>query len=388
LRGRAAQQLTVWKSRYENLILNPLGPGAAAIAEAIDDFANFHGDLCGPGDPLAEEANDRFLVQSAAQPTLPRLSGSRQLAPGAAEAETARHAGAPAPGAFLRTVDSIARRVAGLQVGIALGGGAAWGWAHIGVLQVLENAGIPIDVITGCSMGSVIGAFRSTGRSVAELTEIAEYWRTRTKRFIEWRFWRMCLISEKMVRKTFRGYFGDRTVNQTAIPYWANAVDIQTGKEFTIQDGSLIDCIRASIALPGLLPPFSTDGHLLVDAGITDPVPVHLVRTMGCQYAIAVNAMAELQAQPVRRRYPFNAFDVMTRCMFVMGHEIGQARAEQVADVVFTPNLGSITLLEFDRSPEIIECGRRAAEAMLPQIVAGYDKLKSRLAPALARQAG
>jgi NTE family protein len=212
---------------------------------------------------------------------------------------------------------------------------------------------------------------------VERLKEIAHYWRTRTRRFIEWRFWRMCLLNEKIVRKTFRTYFGDRAVNQTEIPYWANAVDIRTGKEYTIQDGSLVDCVRASIALPGLLPPSARDSHLLVDAGIMDPVPVMLVRKMGCHYAIGINAMAELEAQEISSRYPFNAFDIMTRCMFVMGHEIGQARAEQAANVVFTPSLGAITMLQFSRSHDIIECGRKAAEAQLPRILEGYERLKA-----------
>jgi predicted acylesterase/phospholipase RssA len=106
-----------------------------------------------------------------------------------------------------------------------------------------------------------------------------------------------------------------------------------------------------------------------------DPIPVKLVRRMGCHYAIAVNAMAELAAQKMSERYPFNAIDIMTRCMFVMGHEIGQASAEQAADVVFTPPLGDITLLQFSRSPEIIECGRKAAEENLPAILAGYKRL-------------
>ena len=225
---------------------------------------------------------------------------------------------------------------------------------------------MPVDVISGCSMGSVIAALRSAGMEVKELLEFAEYWRTRTRRFREWRFWRMSFLSERTVRKTFRHYFGERAVNQTEIPFWANAVDVQTGKEYTIQSGALVDCVRASIALPGLLPPFPAGPCLLVDAGVADPVPVRLVRRMGCQFAIGVNAMAAPEAHKVEARYPFSAFEVMMRCTLIMGHEVGQARAEQAADVVFTPNVGGIAMLQFDRSPEIIECGRRATEENLP----------------------
>ncbi len=378
LRSEMAQKLTDWKRHFQNIVLNPAGPGAARFADVIAEYSNWKGLLFGRGDPVpAEAGSGQFVVQSAARPTLKKLSGNSQLIWEAAESEAAFLAGKPVTAAFRRTVDSMARCVAGLQVGLALGGGAAWGWAHIGILSVLEGAGLPIDMISGCSMGSVVGAFRAAGFGVERLKDIAQYWSTRTLRFLEWRLWRMCLLNEKTVRRTFRQYFGDRPVNQTAIPYWANAVDIRTGKEYSIQDGSLVDCVRASIALPGLLPPAGRDSHLLVDAGIMDPVPVLLVRKMGCHYAIGINAMAELEAQEVSSRYPFNAFDIMTRCMFVMGHEIGQARAEQAANVVFTPSLGAITMLQFSRSNEIIECGQKAAEAQLPRILQGYERLKA-----------
>ena len=123
----------------------------------------------------------------------------------------------------------------------------------------------------------------------------------------------------------------------------------------------------------------SAIGRMLVDAGIMDPVPVMPLKRMGCHFAIGVNAMAKLESQEVSSRYPKNAIDVMTRSMFLMAHEIGQARAEQAATpgIVFTPELGDIKMLHFSRSPEIIECGRRAAEAHLPAILAAYERLKS-----------
>jgi NTE family protein len=327
-------------------------------------------------EPGVVSAPGKFILQSAAKPGAMTLSGNQQLIWEAAESEDAYSHGGPATPRFLRTVDSIARSILGLQVGLALGGGAAWGWAHIGMLEQLEGAGLPIDVVSGCSMGSVVGALRCAGMPVAELLEIAGYWQTRTRRFIEWRVWRMCLISDKVARRVFGTYFGDRLVNHMEIPYWANAVDIKTGHEFTIQDGSIVDCIRASIALPGLLPPFARGNHLLVDAGIMDPVPVNLVRRMGTHYVVAVNAMAALESQKLSTRFPM--IDIMLRCTRIMGHEIGQARAEQAANVVVTPLLGDISMLDFGRSHEIIECGRRAAAANLPAILSGYERLKMR----------
>jgi NTE family protein len=169
----------------------------------------------------------------------------------------------------------------------------------------------------------------------------------------------------------------DRTINQMETPFWANAVDIGNGTEFTIKSGSIVDSVRASIAKPGLLPPFETGNHLLVDAGIMDPVPVGLVRRMGARYALAVNAMAPLEAHPVNRRYLFDMFDVMFRCTRIMGHEIGQARAEAAANLLMIPPVRDISMLQFHRSQEIIDCGRKVAEEHLSAIMAGYSRLRS-----------
>jgi NTE family protein len=190
----------------------------------------------------------------------------------------------------------------------------------------------------------------------------------------------MCLISENVARKVFSSYFSDRCLHHMKIPYWANAVDIKTGHEFTISDGPIVDCIRASISLPGLFPAFPRGNHLLVDAGIMDPVPVNLARRMGARYVVAVNAMAALEDQELSKYFPM--LDVMMRCTRIMGHEIGQARAEESADMVVTPTLGRITMLDFGKSSEIIECGRRAAQANMPAIMAGYERLRVRRAAA------
>ncbi|MSV27319.1 MAG: cyclic nucleotide-binding domain-containing protein [Bryobacterales bacterium] len=377
LRADVAKRLVESKAQYPNIVLNPVGPHAADIADLIQPFADFHGFLLGDGgEPPASLPETAFVVASPTNSKLKALKGNQQLIWDAAGSEDAHLGGRPALPKFVRVAESMARFICGAQVGLALGGGAAWGWAHIGVLSVLEGAGIPIDVVSGCSMGTVIGSLRCSGLDLGEVREVADYWSTRTKKFLNWRIWQFCLISEKVARRVFGQYWGTRNVNQMEIPFWANAVDIKTGKEFTIVDNPIVDCVRASIALPGLLPPFQRDDHLLVDAGIMDPVPAGLVRRMGARYAISVNAMARLESQKMSTRYPMNLFDVMNRCMTVMGHEVGQGRAEELSDVVLTPALGDLAMLSFARAKEIIECGRKVAEENLPAIVAGYERLK------------
>jgi len=377
LRADVAQKLTEWKSGFANVLLNPVGPHRECIANAIRDLADFGGHLVGPGDPLpSETAGRHFTVQSAAHPTLPFLSCNQQLIYDAASSESAFASGRPVSSKFHRTVDSIARCIAGLQVGIVLGSGAAWGFAHIGVLSVLEDAKLPIDCISACSMGSVIGGLRSAGLTNKELVQFANDWRSHHRRLYELRFWRMSLFSEKAIVKFCSRYIdANRLVNQLEIPFWAGTLDIQTGLEFTIKDGTLLSGVRAATAMPSLLPPFPHNSHLFVD-DIINPVPVNLAKQMGCHFIIAVNVMAQIQAHRVTHRWPLSALEIISRCIFLVAHEIGEAHAEEVADAVINPNPGKITWLEFGRGPEIIDCGRRAAEENLPAILASYESLK------------
>src|SRR5262249_25123577 len=149
--------------------------------------------------------------------------------------------------------------------------------------------------------------------------------------------------SERVVRRALEDHLGKTALNETVIPFWVNALNIQNGEEWTLRQGSLTDAVRASIALPGLLPPVSMGGGLLVDAGISNPGPVRQIRQMKCRYAIAVNAMQSLDAQPINRRYPFNMLDVFLRCFRISGHEMGAARCEAAADLMLTPRLGDIS---------------------------------------------
>ena len=393
LRAEMADNLTLWGIRFKNVVLNPVGPRADAIVETLKGFANFRGHLLGPGDPLPDEVDGaQFVVQSAVLPTLPFLDGGRQLVSDVAASESAHLAGRPVTLRFQHSADSIARRIAGVQVGVTLGGGAAWGWTHVGVLSVLEDAGVPIDCISGSSMGSIVAGLWSSGISVGELKELVHYWAIHSRELFERRFWHLCLLNERAIMtKILRQHFGDRLVNQTEIPYWANAVDIQTGQEYTINAGSLVEGIRASIALPGGLPPWPREGKLLVDAICANPVPVNLVRQMGCAFTIAVNAVPRIEPdsgrirlqgplsfQKVGRRYPFNALEIIMRSFLVAAHEIGQAGTGGVADIVLRPALTDFGMLEFSRGPEIAETGRIAAQQQLPTILATYRQMKAR----------
>jgi NTE family protein len=387
LEQHLAERLAVWSKNFANIIVNPVSAQASARCEALARLATHQGELLGPGDsPMVHPGSKCFVVSAAPHAGLPYLSGEQQRIGEAAESERDYHAGRTVRAKFRRTVDSLARFVADLQVGLALGGGAAWGLAHVGVVAVLERAGFPLDVVAGCSMGSIIGAMVATGMDAAEMNRTAAELTRHPSRFVEFCFWRMHLISERVVRRVLEDHLGKTALNETVIPFWVNALNIQNGEEWTLRQGSLTDAVRASIALPGLLPPVTMGGGLLVDAGIINPVPVRQIRQMNCRYAIAVNAMQSLDAQPINRRYPFNMLEVFLRCFRISGHEMGAARCEAAADLMLTPRLGNISMLQFHRSAELIQAGEQIAEECLPAIRAGYDQLKPR--PAARRPCG
>ncbi len=175
------------------------------------------------------------------------------------------------------------------KLGVALGSGAARGWAHIGVLNALEEAGIKVDYISGTSIGSVVGAVYSIG----DLAAFEKFTRS-----IDWKgvvslidvtFPGSGLIPGKKVFKMLSGYYKDLRIEDLPIPYCAVAADIRTGEEIRFTKGRVSDAVRASVAIPGILTPQKSDGRILVDGGIVNPVPVNVVREMGADVVIAVD---------------------------------------------------------------------------------------------------
>lgn len=334
------------------------------------------GDLIAGAAPLPPVDGVRsFVAADAARTRLDRLAGARQLVFDTDAAEAALQSGDVTPPRFRRTAHSLARFVLGRQVGLALGGGGACCWAHLGMLSVLEEAGIPVDMVAGCSMGSLVGGLFSAGRTVTEITAIADWWRTRYWRMIEPRFWRLHLVSARGLEKALVGYFGDRLLPSLEVPFWANAVDIESGEEVILDRVPVARAVRASMALPGSWPPLDLDGRVLVDAAIMAPVPVGPVRAMGADFVVAMNVMPPMRAGAVRRRNPMRFYDVLQRSLRIGGHEIGRNRAVGDADIMLMPALESHSMADFPRCHEIIRAGAEETGRHRSQIVAAYRAL-------------
>ncbi|WP_158968888.1 patatin-like phospholipase family protein [Paraglaciecola sp. L3A3] len=184
-----------------------------------------------------------------------------------------------------------------MKIGLALGSGASRGWAHIGVIQALEELNIKIDVVAGCSIGAYVGAAYSSDK----LPELAQWVESLT----EWQvfalmgvgFQRGGLVSGQKVFTALADNFSYATFEQLNKPFAAVATDLYSGKEVDFRAGSVIDAVRASCAIPGLFPPVLHNNRWLVDGAVVNPVPVNMCRLLGADIVIAVNLSADFRPQ-------------------------------------------------------------------------------------------
>jgi len=179
----------------------------------------------------------------------------------------------------------------GLKIGLALGSGSARGLAHVGVIQVLEAYNIPIDIIAGTSIGSVVGSLYAAGASIDQLEEAAlSMKKSKTLFLIDLALPHSGLISGKRIEEMLNDLaLEDKTFDELKIPFAAVATDVESGAEVILNQGKVIDAVRASIAIPGIFTPVKYQDYYLVDGGIVDPVPVDVVQKMGADIIIAVS---------------------------------------------------------------------------------------------------
>jgi NTE family protein len=265
------------------------------------------------------------------------------------------------------------RRIYRPRIGIALGAGSARGWAHIGVLQTLKKAGMAPDVVSGTSIGALVGAVYADDR----LDELEEWvssltWR-RVVGFFDVAFSSGLLKGGKLFTFLRAGLL-DKNIEQLKRPFATVATDLGNGREVWFRSGSVADAVRASIATPGLFTPWRQDDRLLVDGALVNPVPVSLVRAMEAEFVIAVDLNAHLAGRQTRapRGKPIKGpsmMEVMSGSINIMSARINRSRmAGEPAEAVIQPRLAEMGLMEYHRGGEAIAAGRAAAEQAVPQI--------------------
>jgi NTE family protein len=256
------------------------------------------------------------------------------------------------------------------KIGLALGGGAARGLAHIGVLEVLEKEGIPVDLIAGTSAGAAIGALYAQGRSVAKIKELVHNtgWR-RLFSLVDLALPRSGFIEGARIKNLLRSVVGDINFSELKIPLSCVATDINSGEEVVISDGPVLEGVRASISVPVIFTAVRWRGRYLVDGGLVNPVPVSTVRGMGAEFVIAVNVIPPTGVrihQPKEAKAP-SIFQAMLHSLYITTYSLVRSNLAG-ADIVIEPKLPKIGYGDFHRVNETIRQGGIAAEELVEQI--------------------
>lgn len=268
------------------------------------------------------------------------------------------------------------------KIGLALGGGGARGLAHVGILKVLDREQIPIACIAGTSMGGLIGSLYAIGKSTDEIEEIALGFKKKRNlaMMIDPAFSTRGIIKGSRIYNYMADYLGATTFAETTTPLAMVATDIVTGSEVILQQGRLVDAVRATISVPVAFAPVKRGNQKLVDGGVINNVPVDLARSMGADVVIAIDVWPvfnEERAGAVSEyklfRLAFIPDSIMEMWRIVM-IAIGETSAiklrETKPEVLIKPKLPIYIdlLIGFENGDEAIAAGEAAAEAALPQI--------------------
>ena len=294
-----------------------------------------------------------------------------------------------------------------LKIGLALGGGAARGWSHIGVIRALEKAKIPIHCIAGTSIGALIGGVYASGK-LDELEELAINlnWR-QVMGYLDMAYSKNGLLDGKKVKKLLSSQFTKKSIQQASVPFIAIATDLDKGKEIKLKSGNLVEAIRASISIPGIFTPVKYGKRYLVDGGLVNPVPVNVARQMGADIVIAVDLNKEIAGRTIRKvsksvkidksknivlrklesayqtvedsvakkidkwlnsKEP-NIFDVIGNSINIMQHKIAKENLlTDPPDILIQPKLGPVKLFDFHRAEAIIKIGEAEAKKYIKSI--------------------
>jgi len=297
------------------------------------------------------------------------------------------------------------------EIGIALGSGSARGLAHIGVIHALEEANIKINFVSGTSIGALIGSVYASDKLEAFEKVSGDFDWKKIAYFFDVVFPKSGLIDGNKVEEFVREYVHVKNIEDLVLPFQAVATDINTGEEVLLDQGDVIEAVRASISVPGIFTPVRKNGHVLVDGGLVNPVPVSTVRAMGAEFVIAVDLNHDIVAgkapqsikEPLEKddngfmqtlnriggsKYQAamerinislqsidnpafnqvrtwlaeeplpNIFEVLLSSINIMETQITQSRLHlDKPDLLIQPKLGSIRFMEFNRAEEIINIG-------------------------------
>jgi NTE family protein len=292
-------------------------------------------------------------------------------------------------------------------LGLALGGGMARGFAHIGVLNVLQRHNIRPAIVTGTSIGAVVGACYLAGKLRNFEDWACSLNRMRILSYLDFRVRSAGMIGGSKLMTLLEGHFGDMNIEDLPLPYIAIAADLMTGHEVWLRKGKITEAMAASFALPGVFPPVERNRRLLVDGALVNPLPIAPAQAMGARMTIAVDLNADIIGKAAKPGQAFHTvagfdmfndkdvppaeqerlsstmtkrlfrrqenhpslFGVMVSALTIMQDRLTRARvAGDPPDIHIKPKIGDIGLLEFEKAEELIARGEDAAVKALPDI--------------------
>jgi len=246
-------------------------------------------------------------------------------------------------------------------IGVALGGGFARGMAHIGVLKVLEEEGIPVRVVAGTSVGALIGAIYCSGVSIEELEKIA--YSVRFTTFARWTVSRFGFASNDRMVAFLTRVLKVKRFEELRIPLGITATDFNSGEGIVFHSGSIIDPVRASCAYPGMFLPVNIRGRFLVDGMLSHPVPTAPLHEMGADRVLAVH----LKGQWSKDGAPRHLFDVIGQSFAIAQDQMSHLW-RGAADVIVEPDVAGFAYDDFKRAGELIRSGELAMRQALPEV--------------------
>lgn len=256
------------------------------------------------------------------------------------------------------------------KVALVLGGGAARGFAHIGVIKALEAQGIRPDIVVGTSAGSVVGALYAAGYSGFQLQDLAL--KVEADMLQDWTLPNRGVLKGEALQDYINAQVKRQPIQKLAKPLGIVATDLTSGERVVFRRGDTGMAVRASSAVPGVFQPVAIGDREYVDGGVTAPVPAEVAREMGADFVIAVDI-----SRATRQTPPSGTLDVLLQTFAVMGHTISQYEL-QSADVVIRPQTAGLNTADFDSRHQAVLEGEKAAAKVMGELKAKLAKAQGR----------
>lgn len=256
------------------------------------------------------------------------------------------------------------------RIAVVLGGGGSKGFAHIGVLKVLEAQKIPIHMIVGTSAGSLVGSLYASGKTAFELQGIAMKMETDNVIDYDWKIWKGGLIKGEKLENFINVNIQNTPIEKLKIRYYAVATNAVTGEEVVFAKGNTGMAVHASCSVPGVFQPLKIGNSTYIDGGVVSPVAVDVARRNGADIVIAVDISGGINTDK-----PDGIMDTMRKSLSIMYARIAEYQIKN-ADIVIRPNMKNIGSTDMDKFNEAIFEGEKAASAKIPEIQKIINKLK------------